>query len=208
MASRRPENLYKSGHPAPDRGSSIPSAPAQPRRRKTWESSSRRESDSTSSDGLEHERDVRMESGAQLAHQAARPALHAERRLCVTPARPRGRRDPRALAVHPDDAAILVRRLRAAYFFSRDSGERFVRLQAAPKLSVHFDLDGRSLCWHVRRPRAASARSARRRTDAPVDLPALGQDAVAISRKIRGAIRIRDRDFARSVYLSKDGART
>src|SRR5207247_1926934 len=99
-----------------------------------------------------------------------------------TPARASGLEgEPRALAAHPDDAAIVAASTSSGVFLSRDSGERFVRLAGGGEgLSVCFDLDGKSLWYGTFDGRARLARAPLDGgTGASVDLPALGQDAVA-----------------------------
>src|SRR5438445_304005 len=85
------------------------------------------------------------------------------------------------IPVHPGDAAIAAAATSSGVFLSRDSGERFVRLAGgAEGLSVHFDLDGKSLWYGTFDGRARLARAPLDGgTGTPVDLPALGQDAVA-----------------------------
>ena len=119
--------------------------------------------------------------------------------------------EPRAIAVHPDDAAIVAAATSSGVFLSRDSGERFVRLAGgAEGLSVCFDLDGKSLWYGTFDGRARLSRTPLGGgTGATVELPPLEQDAVAyISQNPAARSEYAIATFARSVYLSKDGART
>jgi photosystem II stability/assembly factor-like uncharacterized protein len=143
-----------------------------------------------------------------------RPGLHytLDDGLAWKPARASGLEgDPRALAVHPDDAAIVAVATSGGVFLSRDSGERFVRLAGgAEGLSVHFDLDGKNLWYGTFDGRARLSRAPLGGgTGAPVDLPPIERDAVAfISQNPAARLEYAIATFARSVYLSKDGART
>ena len=75
---------------------------------------------------------------------------------------------------------------------------------------MHFDLDGKSLWYGTFDGRARLARAPLDGgTGAPVDLPALGQDAVVyIAQNPAARSEYAIATFERSVYLSKDGART
>src|SRR5260221_42778 len=146
------KNLYSSGHPAPGSGLINPFGLLRSRDGgKTWEKL-----------GLEGESDFHLLAtgwntnavyvwNPAPSSQMKRPGLHYTLNdgFVWTPARASGLEgDPRALAVHPDDAAIVAAATSSGVFLSRDSGERFVRLAGgAEGLSVHFDLDGRSL-WY------------------------------------------------------------
>jgi photosystem II stability/assembly factor-like uncharacterized protein len=116
--------------------------------------------------------------------------------------------EPRAVAVHPDDAKTVAVATSDGLYLSRDSGERFAKASASGEgLAVFFDLEGKYV-WYGSfdgRPRltrvALSGGSA-----ASVTLPPLkGDDAVAYIaqnpvRRLEYAIAT----FQRSVYLSKD----
>src|SRR5882762_7307955 len=208
------KNLYSSGHPAP--GSALINPFGLLRSRdggRTWEKL-----------GLEGESDFHIlatgwNTNAVYVWNPApsprmkRPGLHYSLNdgFVWTPARASGLEgEPRALAVHPDDAAIVAAATSSGVFLSRDSGERFVRLAgAAEGLSVCFDLDGKSLWYGTFDGRARLSRAPLGGgTGAPVDLPALGQDAVAyISQNPAARSEYAIATFERSVYLSKDGAR-
>lgn len=118
--------------------------------------------------------------------------------------------DPKALAVHPDDAAIVAVATSAGVFVSRDSGQRFVPLaKGTQALSAYFDLDGKHL-WYGSFD--GSSQLARVMLEggkpASIVLPPLGRDAVAYiaqnpSRSAEYAIAT----FNRSVYLTKNAGR-
>src|SRR5256885_3063680 len=208
-------NLYSSGHPAPGSGLINPFGLLRSRDGgKTWEKL-----------GLEGETDFHLLAASWNANalyvwnpapspRMERPGLHYTLNdgLVWKPARASALEgDPRALAAHPDDAAIVAAATSSGVFFSRDSGERFVRLAGgAEGLSVHFDLSGKSLWYGTfdgrarlsRAPLAGGAGSS-------IDLPPLGRDAVAyIAQNPAARSEYAIATFARSVYLSKDGART
>jgi hypothetical protein len=115
--------------------------------------------------------------------------------------------EPRALAVHPDKAAVVAVATSEGLHISTDAGESFSR--AAPNgqgLSALFDLEGKSV-WYGSfdgRPRLArvplSGGGAVR-----VSLPPLKDDAVAYI--AQNPVRKREyaiATFERSVYLSED----
>jgi len=115
-----------------------------------------------------------------------------------------------ALAVHPDDAAIVAVATSSGVYLSRDHGERFAPLAKAQAVSVFFDLDGKQLWFGTfdgrarlwRAPLAGSAAS-------EVKLPPLRDDAVAYiaqNPKQRKVYAIAT--FSRSVFLSKDAGGT
>src|SRR5712691_4764556 len=119
--------------------------------------------------------------------------------------------DPRALAVHPDDAATVAVATSSGVFVSRDSGERFAAVaEAAEGLSVFFDLDGKHL-WYGTfdgQPRLARVPLDGGST-AQVKLPPLTKDAVAyIAQNPVAHSEHAIATFGRSVYLSKDAGRT
>jgi photosystem II stability/assembly factor-like uncharacterized protein len=119
--------------------------------------------------------------------------------------------EPRALAVHPDNAAIVAIATSSGIFLSRDSGERFVLLAGGVEgLCAYFDLDGKYLWYGTFDGQARLARAPLNgRTSSPVDLPSLERDAVAyIAQNPAAQSEYAIATFARSVYLSTDGART
>jgi len=119
--------------------------------------------------------------------------------------------EPRALAVHPGDAATVAIATSDGLYLSRDSGERFTKLAANGEgLSAHFELEGKYLWFGafdgqarlLRLPLSGGAPAA-------VSLPPLKEDAVAYiaqnpARRLEYAIAT----FKRSVYLSKDAGRS
>jgi hypothetical protein len=143
-----------------------------------------------------------------------RPGLHYTLNdgLAWKPARASGLEgDPRAIAVHPDEPAVVAMATSSGVFLSRDSGEHFVRFAGgAEGLSVCFDLDGKNLWYGTFDGRARLSRAPLDGgTGAPVELPRLSEDAVAyISQNPAMRSEYAIATYARSVYLSKDGART
>ena len=119
--------------------------------------------------------------------------------------------EPRALAVHPDDAAVMAIASSEGLYVSRDSGERFSRAAGNGEgLSAWFDLDGQSV-WYG----SFDGRARLSRVPLPGDaamqtsLPPLKDDAVAYiaqnpARRAEYAIAT----FGRSVYRSQDGGQT
>jgi len=117
---------------------------------------------------------------------------------------------PRALAVHPDDPAIVAIATEEGLFVSRDSGERFARIASGGEgYAAHFDLNGKDLWYGSYDGRAALSRIALAGGKATrIALPALVNDAVAYVaqnpvRRSEYAIAT----FERSVYLSRDGGK-
>lgn len=209
------KNLYSSGHPAPGSGLINPFGLLRSRDGgKTWEKL-----------GLEGESDFHVlatswnTSAVYVWNPAPssrmkQPGLHYTLNDGVAwkPARAVGLAgEPRALAVHPDDAALVAAATSSGVFLSRDSGERFFRLAgAADGLSVYFDLDGRSLWYGTFDGRARLTRAPLDGgAGAPVELPPLERDGVAyISQNPAARSEYAIATFERNVYLSKDGART
>jgi hypothetical protein len=116
--------------------------------------------------------------------------------------------EPRAIAVHPDDAKTVALATSEGLFLSRDAGERFMKLAGEGEgLSTFFELDGKRLWYGSYDGQARLSRL----TLGPghpvkVNLPPLKEDAVAYiaqnpARKLECAIAT----FQRNVYLSKDG---
>jgi photosystem II stability/assembly factor-like uncharacterized protein len=118
--------------------------------------------------------------------------------------------DPRALAVHPDDAATVAVASAKGVYLSRDSGGRFAPMaQGAEGLAVFFDLDGKRL-WYsafdgqprlARVPLGGGAAM-------QVKLPPLSEDAVAyIAQNPATRNEYAIATFGKSVYVSKDAGR-
>ena len=119
--------------------------------------------------------------------------------------------EPQALAVHPDDAAIVAVATSEGIYISHDAGERFSKTAADGEgLAVFFDLDGGSLWYGAFAGRPTLARMALKGGQAArVALPPLTNDAVAYiaqnpARKLEYAIAT----FERSVYLSSDAGQS
>jgi hypothetical protein len=119
--------------------------------------------------------------------------------------------EPRAIAVHPDDAKRVALATSEGLFVSRDAGERFTRRAANGEgLAAFFDLDGKRL-WYGSFDGQASLVQLLLDDGHPaqVRLPPLRQDAVSYiaqnpARKLEYAIAT----FKRDVFLSKDGGET
>ena len=209
------KSLYSSGHPAPGSGLVNPFGLLRSRDGgKSWEKL-----------GLEGESDFHLlatgwNTNAVYVWNPApssrmkQPGLHytLDDGAAWKPARSSDLGgEPRALAVHPDNAAIVAIATSSGIFLSRDSGERFVLLAGGGEgLCAHFDLDGKNL-WYGTFD--GQARLARARLDGgrgtPVDLPPLERDGVAyIAQNPAARSEYAIATFARSVYLSTDGART
>ena len=119
--------------------------------------------------------------------------------------------EPRALAVHPDDAASVALATSEGLYLSNDAGERFTKAASGGEgLSVFFDLNGKELWYGAYAGRPTLSRAALKGGEsARIVLPPLTNDAVAYiaqnpARKLEYAIAT----FERSVYLSKDGGRS
>lgn len=119
--------------------------------------------------------------------------------------------DPRALAVHPDNAATVAVASAKGVYLSHDSGGRFAPVaEGAEGLAVFFDLDGKHL-WYSAfdgQPRLARAPLGGGAAT-QVKLPPLSEDAVAYIAQnptARGEYAIAT--FGKSVYLSKDAGRS
>lgn len=209
------KHLYSSGHPAPGSGLVNPFGLMRSRDGgKTWEKL-----------GLEGESDFHLlatgwNSNAIYVWDAApssrmkAPGLHHtfNEGLQWRAAKAAGLAgEPRALAVHPEDAAVVAIATSRGVFLSRDSGESFrPRAERIDSYSVLFDLDGKRLWYGAYDDRARLARvSLGGGIATQVELPPLGRDAVAYIAQnpaVRGEYAIAT--FERSVYLSKDSGRT
>ena len=117
----------------------------------------------------------------------------------------------RALAVHPDDPAMVVAATSKGIYLSRDSGERFAALAAGTEgLAAFFDLDGKHVWYGAYNGRARLARSPLSGGAAtPLELPPLERDAVAyIAQNPAARTEYAIATFGRNVYLSRDGGRS
>ena len=209
------QNLYSSGHPAHGSGLVNPFGLLRSRDGgTTWDKL-----------GLEGESDFHLlatgwHTNAVYVWNAAPSSRIAQPGLAYTlndgfawkPARATGLEgEPRALAVHPDDAATVAIATASGVFLSRDSGESFKPIATSTQgLSVFFDLDGKHLWFGSFDGAARLGRlplAGRAATN--MKLPPLGRDAVAYIaqnpvRRSEYAIA----SFERSVYLSGDSGRT
>jgi photosystem II stability/assembly factor-like uncharacterized protein len=118
--------------------------------------------------------------------------------------------EPRALAVHPDDAATVAVATSEGLYLSNDSGERFAKTANGEGFAVFFDLNGKDMWYGAYAGRPTLLRMPLQ-GDRPVRiaLPPLTNDAVAYiaqnpARRLEYAIAT----FERSVYLSKDGGQS
>ncbi len=209
------KGLYSSGHPAHGSGLVNPFGLMRSRDGgKTWDKL-----------GLEGETDFHLLATSwntnaiyvwnpEPSSRLRRPGLHytLSEGVAWKPARAAGLEgEPRALAVHPDDAAIVAVATSSGVFISRDSGERFRPVATATQgLSVFFDLDGKHLWYGSFDGEARLAREALAGGAATnVKLPPLGRDAIAyIAQNPVRRSEYATASFERSVYLSRDSGRT
>lgn len=208
------KNLYSSGHPAPGSGLVNPFGLMRSKDGgKTWDRL-----------GLEGETDFHLlatgwNTNAVYVWNPApssrmrKPGLHytVNDGFAWKPAQAAGvKGDPRALAVHPDDAATVAAATSTGVYLSRDSGERFVPLaEGAEGLAVFFDLDGKQLWYSAFDGQARFARVPLGGGKATqVKLPPLSDDAVAyVAQNATTRKEYAIATFGRSVYLTKDGGR-
>ena len=119
--------------------------------------------------------------------------------------------EPRALAVHPDNADTVAVATSEGLYLSSNSGARFSKAASGGEgLSVFFDLNGKDLWYGSFEGRAKLARiPIKDGHAAQIALPPLTKDAVAYiaqnpARRVEYAIAT----FARSVYVSRDGGQS
>ena len=208
------KHLYSSGHPAPGSGLVNPFGLIRSRDGgRTWEKL-----------GLEGETDFHLLATSWNTNaiyvwnpapssRMRAPGLHSTRNdgLLWKPARAAGLEGaPRALAVHPDDAATVAVATERGVYLSRDSGERFTALASnVDGLAAHFELDGRHLWYGAFDGQPILARVALEGGAAgKAALPPLARDAVAYiaqnpARRDEFAIAT----FRRNVYVSADQGR-
>ncbi|MGH8222143.1 MAG: F510_1955 family glycosylhydrolase [Woeseiaceae bacterium] len=208
-------SIYSSGHPAPGSGLVNPFGLIRSKDGgKTWTKL-----------GLEGESDFHVMAASWNANaiyvwnpapnsRMRRPGLHFTVNDGCSWKAPRGeglKGDPQALAVHPDNGAIVAVGTSSGVFLSRDSGERFEPIaHGIQGLSVFFDLDGNQLWYGTfdRQARLARLKLAGGTTQS-IALPPLGRDAVAyIAQNPAQRTGYAIATFERSVYLSKDGGRS
>jgi photosystem II stability/assembly factor-like uncharacterized protein len=119
--------------------------------------------------------------------------------------------DPIALAVHPDDTAIVAVATSKGVYLSRDAGATFTpRANGVEGVSVFFDLDGKHLWYgaYDGKPKLARILVAGGLTT-QLQLPPLAQDAVAYiaqnpARRSEYAIAT----YQRGVYVSPDAGKS
>jgi hypothetical protein len=210
------KNLYSSGHPAPGSGLVNPFGLIRSRDGgKTWEKL-----------GLEGETDFHLlapgwnTSAIYVWNPAPSSRLKARglhltlndgftwKRASATGLSG----EPRALAVHPDEAATVALATSEGLYLSRDSGERFVKAAAGrgEGLSALFDLDGK-VVWYGAFDGRPTLMRVPLSGGGPVQvaLPPLKEDAVAYIaqnpvRRLEYAIAT----FNRSVYISTDSGKS
>ena len=209
------KNLYSSGHPAPGSGLVNPFGLIRSKDAgKTWDRL-----------GLEGETDFHLlatswNTNAVYVWNPApssrlkRPGLHytLNDALAWKAARADGlAEEPRALAVHPDDAALVAVATSEGLYLSRDSGERFTKNASAGEgLAVFFDLNGKDIWYGAYAGRATLLRMPHKGGQpVRITLPPLTNDAVAYiaqnpARRLEYAIAT----FERSAYLSRDGGQS
>jgi hypothetical protein len=209
------KHLYSSGHPAPGSGMVNPFGLIRSRDGgRTWDKL-----------GLEGETDFHLlatswNTGAIYVWNPApssrmrAPGLHWTRNdgFLWKPARAAGLEGaPRALAVHPDDAATVAVATEKGVYLSRDSGERFSALASGvDALAAYFELDGGHLWYGAFDGKPILARLALEGGAAgKVALPPLARDAVAyIAQNPARRDELAIATFRRNVYLSTDRGRT
>ena len=119
--------------------------------------------------------------------------------------------EPRALAVHPDNAATVAVASSEGLYLSTDSGERFTKLaDDGEGLAAFFDLDGKHLWYSAFDGRPSLSRVALKDGQSvKVLLPALTKDAVAyIAQNPARRIEYTIATFERSVYVTKDSGQS
>lgn len=118
--------------------------------------------------------------------------------------------EPRSLAVHPDDPAIVAVASSGGVFESMDSGATFRRIAGGEGTGVFYDLGGKHL-WYASfdgQPRLARARL-RGGPGSQLKLPPLTKDAVAyIAQSPKSRDEYAIATFGRSVYLSRDAGKS
>lgn len=119
--------------------------------------------------------------------------------------------EPRAIAVHPKDAATVAVATSQGIFLSRDSGQRFTKADSAGEgLSVFFDLEGKRLWYGAFDGRAKlESRPLDGGTATQMRMPPLKDDAIAyIAQNPASRLEYAIATFGRSVYMTKDAGKT
>jgi hypothetical protein len=209
------KHLYSSGHPAPGSGLVNPFGLILSRDGgKTWDKL-----------GLEGETDFHLVASSWNTNaiyvwnpapstRMRQPGLHYTLNdgFAWQPARAAGLEgDPHAIAVHPDNAAIVAVATSTGVFTSRDSGNSFTSVAPSSQgVSVFFDLDGKRLWYATFDGQALLARvSITAGKPAAINLPPIGRDAVAyIAQNPTARTEYAIATFERSVYVSRDAGRT
>ena len=209
------KNLYSSGHPAPGSGLVEPFGLIRSKDGgKTWDKL-----------GLEGETDFHLLATSwntnaiyvwnpEPSSRMKRPGLHytLNEGFAWKPARAQGLAGkPHALAVHPDNAAIVAVATSQGLYLSTDSGESFAKLAGEGEgLAAFFDLDGKDIWYGAYGGRPTLMRIPVKGGRAvQINLPPLQEDAVAYiaqnpARRLEYAIAT----FKRSVYVSKDSGQS
>ena len=117
---------------------------------------------------------------------------------------------PTALAVHPDDPALVAIATSNGVFESVDAGKSFTRIAGAQGTAVFYDLDGQHLWYGIFDGGARLARARLRLGPmAWITLPRLENDAVAyVAQNPASRLEYAVATFGRSVFVSKDAARS
>jgi photosystem II stability/assembly factor-like uncharacterized protein len=205
------KNLYSSGHPAPGSGLVNPFGLIRSKDGgKTWEKL-----------GLEGETDFHLLATSWNTNaiyvwnpapssRLKRPGLHYTLNDGSTWKAARAEAlsgEPRALAVHPDNAAIVAVATSQGLYVSTDSGERFGKSAGDGEgLAAFFDLDGKHVWYAGFDGRPTLSRIALQGGGSvKISLPAFTNDAIAYiaqnpARRLEYAIAT----FERSVYVSND----
>lgn len=209
------KHLYSSGHPAPGSGLVEPFGLIRSKDGgKTWDRL-----------GLEGETDFHLLATSwntnaiyvwnpQPSSRMKRPGLHYTLNdgFAWKPARAQGLAgEPRALAVHPENAATVALATLQGLYLSTDSGERFGKLAGNGEgLAAFFDLDGKDIWYGAFDGRPTLVRMpVKGGRPVQINLPPLQEDAVAYiaqnpARRLEYAIAT----FKRSVYVSKDSGQS
>ena len=209
------KNLYSSGHPAPGSGLVNPFGLIRSKDGgKTWEKL-----------GLEGETDFHLLATSWNTNaiyvwnpapssRMKQPGLHYTLNDGFTWKAARADAllgEPRALAVHPDNAAMVAVATSEGLYISTDSAERFRKVAGNGEgLAAFFDLDGKHVWYAGFDGRATLLRVALQGgRSVKIALPGLTNDAVAYIaqnpiRRVEYAIAT----FERSVYLSKDAGQS
>ena len=209
------KNLYSSGHPAPGSGLVNPFGLIRSKDGgKTWEKL-----------GLEGETDFHVLAtgwntnaiyvwNPAPSSRLKRPGLHYTLNDGFTWKAARAEAlagEPRALAVHPDNAAMVAVATSVGLYLSSDSGERFAkRSRDGEGLAAFFDLDGKHLWYATFDGRPTLSRLALEGDSAvKISLPPLKNDAVAyIAQNPAQRIEYAIATFERSVYITKDSGQS